>query len=547
MTLNYSAKNLLNKNYNLIEHLIVIVYSFVIFNSMTICFECDGTTYLNFAKSLATGESFNLLRGPIYPVFLILTGSVWPGTLIITLFIQWLMGVISILLILKLLKSQPIFLRFIFLILATTTSFTFFGAKILLAEQLTMFLCVVASVMYINLPKDKILFHKYIIISISAILAFLTRYEALPFLLILTFLLFLKLCRKGNFAKSILIVCIPIFVVAQWNIYKSIQNDMKLNLFKVASESGVQLLWSVNFATVITQIDDSASKPDEIVSIGALQGYDCTQPTLCNNAFFSPSNGPTTREVIRIVKQSLDKNREPFESKVFGLAQDKSYESEMNRIWQPASNDPGKVVDWFFSSDTDRRSTQTILLMNEVLKQEVGIENSDKLLRRVAIEAVVSHPILLRQYLNLFLKWFGIDLKNREFFFTKNTSIDYWKVPFNLANCAGVAMTTNQFEEYKFIFSINDPNSNIEKITSNSMQISRIIYLLLIIFWSWNKINRKVLDSSQVYVFIVAYTSTVSFMTVSQVNISSKYSILPGSLMLISIATIINSLNRSKY
>ena len=514
---------------------------------MTICFECDGTTYLNFAKSLVTGESFNLLRGPIYPVFLILTGSVWPGTLIITLFIQWLMGITAILLILKLLKGQPIFLRFIFLILATSTSYTFFGAKILLAEQLTMFLCVVASVMYINLSKAKILFHKYIIISIFATLAFLTRYETLSFLLIITFLLFLKLFKKGNFAKGIIIVCIPIFVVAQWNIYKSIQNDMKLNLFKVASESGVQLLWSVNFASVNTQIDDSANKPRINHSSPLLHSYDCSNPTLCNTAFFSPSNGETTREVIRIVKESLDKNREPFDRKIYGLAQDQSYESEMNRIWQPASNDPAMVVDWFFSSDIDRRSTQTILLMNEVLTQEVGLENSDKLLRHVAIEAVMSHPRLLKSYLDNFLKWFGLDLKNMKLFYIKNTSIDYWKVPFNVVNCAGVVMTTNQFEEYEYIFSTNDPNPKIENLTSNSMQISRIIYLLLMIFWFWKRINRKVLDSSNVYVFIAAYVSTVSFLTISQSVINSKYSILPGSLMLISIATIINSINRVKH
>ena len=95
-----------NINLNLCFSIIIIIYSIIIFLGGTLSVECDSNTYMNFAQSLFNHEPVNLLRGPGYPLFLIATGFVLPGTLIFTLLAQVLMGVLSAFVILKLFKNE---------------------------------------------------------------------------------------------------------------------------------------------------------------------------------------------------------------------------------------------------------------------------------------------------------------------------------------------------------------------------------------------------------------------------------------------------------
>ena len=85
---------------------ISLIFQFIYFLYVPICFECDAATYYNYAKAfvLYPGAYVNFDRPPLYPLILFLSGSVIPGSFIGIFLIQFFTGIISVIVFYKILN-----------------------------------------------------------------------------------------------------------------------------------------------------------------------------------------------------------------------------------------------------------------------------------------------------------------------------------------------------------------------------------------------------------------------------------------------------------
>jgi hypothetical protein len=231
-----------------------------------------------------------------------------------------------------------------------------------------------------------------------------------------------------------------------------------------------------------------------------------------------------------------------FEVKYKGLLGDASYAEEIRNIWEPARKTPWVVVDWFFSDDHEKRSSQVIFLLNEILVEKIGSKEADKLLRDTAIELIKNNPKVLYNYLGKSLMWYGYDRSKIYDISIGTSTLSYWDVPLNPASCASAVLTNKQFARYVATFAQIEALSFSQSLTSHVMDISRILYSLMIFLWIVFFLLRRVKFDFNVIVLILIHFSVIQFLVLSQVAIHSKYSILPGTISLISSLLILNSI-----
>jgi hypothetical protein len=261
-----------------------------------------------------------------------------------------------------------------------------------------------------------------------------------------------------------------------------------------------------------------------------------------NTGYFNIGNGPSTEKLIQITKDHLREDAFWFEVKYKGLLGDASYAEEIRNIWEPARKTPWVVVDWFFSDDHEKRSSQVIFLLNEILVEKIGSKEADKLLRDTAIELIKNNPKVLYNYLGKSLMWYGYDRSKIYDISIGTSTLSYWDVPLNPASCASAVLTNKQFARYVATFAQIEALSFSQSLTSHVMDISRILYSLMIFLWIVFFLLRRVKFDFNVIVLILIHFSVIQFLVLSQVAIHSKYSILPGTISLISSLLILNSI-----
>jgi hypothetical protein len=491
---------------------------------MNTSFECDSNTYFNFAKGFGNGN-INLLRGPGYPIFLIFTGTTWANTFLLILFLQWLMGLISIILILKVLNLKNNAVKFLVSLIFSLTGFTFFGARLFLAEQLTMFFVTIGIVSFLLYRRSRKFW--ILLLSISSCLgAFLTRWEVLPVLVIVVAAAVIELIPNLEYKKILICIGFPILVISSWSFLRSELSNGASQFGVIANESGSQLMISLNFV-LLDEIKQHEGNNVELF------------PEKYN--FFDSRNGPATEKLIQITKNHLREDSFWFDVKYKGLLGDASYAEEIRNIWEPARETPWVVVDWFFSGEHKKRSSQVIFLLNEVLVEKLGSKEADSLMRMASFEIIRNNPTVLLKYAEKSFKWYGYDSTLNYGFSIGAKSLSYWDVPLNPASCASAVLTNNQFAKYVSTFSQVKALAFSQSLTAYAMDSFRILYTFLIFIWVLLFSIRKVkFDFNVVFTFIMHF-SVIQFLVLSQVGIHSKYSIIPGVLSLISVVCILNS------
>ena len=500
------------------------VNSIIVFLSMNTSFECDSNTYFNFAKNLPTGD-INLLRGPGYPVFLMLAGVTWTDSFLIVLFLQWLMGLLSIYLIINLIRFKNSWAKFIFSVFFSLTGFTFFGARILLAEQLTMFFVVTSLVCFLRFRKNMKINSLFFAILFS-LAAYLTRWETGPILVALIFASIVSFTKKMVFQKILICLVLPLLVLSSWATVKTLITDGAGQSGFLPNESGSQLMYSLN--VVWSDELQKIMKQNEFGETSAIN-------------YFDPNNGPATRQIIEISKNNLKHDDFLFQVKYDGLSMDSSYVNEMRNIWEPAKSAPWLVIDWFFERNPEKRSTSVILMMNDILVKEVGNRQAENLMRNASFEIIKNNPKILFPYLKKSFMWYGFDTTKSNFLFVGDKTIGYWEVPLNPAGCASAVLSNTQFSTYALSFAQIKSLHFSEVLTAYAMDIFRVIYSCSIFLFLLLFLLRKIKISFENAFLIIVHFCVIQFLSMSQVGIHSKYSILPGTLSLLSFALLLNS------
>jgi hypothetical protein len=437
-----------------------------------------------------------------------------------------MMGVLLSFIIINTLKVEKVQIRLFISIAVCLTGYTFYGARLFLAEQLTTFLAILSLffiIRYFQRNKQRDLIYS----SLLASFAFLTRYETLPILIAVIGFGFIQSLNKRNITNASSIILIPLVIILGWTSIKSTLSAGESEFGTLASETGSQLMTSLNFAIVEEQ--------NRLLS----RGFKDQANTI---SYFDSTNGPNTRKLIDLAKNHLINDNSIFERKYNGLSIDDSYKKEIENIWGPARDRPEKVIDWFFSTEIDKRSSQTVLLINEIIVAEVGVEEADKLLTSASFELIINHPRVLLLYFKTALKWYGVDLESKNKLYLGNRTISYWEVTFNPANCASGVLSENQFQQYSKIFEAKGEFKKIQAITAVSMEVCRIIYSIMVVGWLILNIFRRTKFRIEILFLILIHFLVIMFLTMSQAGINSKYGILPGSLSLLILAHITNSI-----
>jgi hypothetical protein len=501
-----------------------VIFSFLVFFSMNTSFECDSNTYFNFAK----GNSISLLRGPGYPAFLFFSGMNFSqGSLYFVLLLQWFMGLAIALLIVSFLRTNRHFTRFIVSTLISSTGYTFYGARIFLAEQLTMFLSLIAIFFLLVSIRSKNIKFALLCVSFSS-LAVLTRYEALPILGVSTLFLVLKYLKNYNFLKVFYVILVPSLILFGWSFVRSELLIGKTQFGTFANETGTQLMYSFHAVT-----------GNEIIRLKQ-NGEKARSEEMY---YFEITNGNATKKAKQIAQNHLKNTRVIFDRKYEGLSRDKSYAAEVLNIWEPAKDNPEIVYEWFFSKNWEKRSPQMILLLNDILVEEIGSKAADQLMTSVSMELVRANPQVLLLFMKYLLNWYGIDLNQPNKLYLGNEILSYWDTTFDPAFCASSVLSDKQFKEYTNFFSKYSNFESVQKIVAKIMEIFRVLFTLVILLWLGLVLNRKIKIDLQIILSLTIHLLVVTFLTISQAGINSKYTILPGAISLLAFVLIINAIN----
>jgi len=515
-----------SKKANLLSYLFLIppfANSIIVFFSMNTSFECDSNTYFNFAKGLTSGD-INLLRGPGYPVFLILAGVTWANSFLVILFLQWVMGVVSIYLIINLIEIKNSWLKFLFSLFFSLTGFTFFGARILLAEQLTMFFVVTSLVCFLRFRKSMRISSLFLAVLLS-LGAYLTRWETMPILIGILFASVISFKSKLFFEKIMICLVLPVLVISSWAAVRTSLTDGAGQIGVLPNESGSQLMYSLNVVW--------SEKLQDIINQKKVNKSEDLN-------YFNPNNGPATQQIIEISKDNLRNDPFLFDVKYEGLSMDSSYVKEMQNIWEPAKETPWLVIDWFFAKDPSKRSTSVILMMNDILVKEVGNKKAETLMRNASLEIIKNNPKIIYPYLERSSNWFGFDFRKSNGLYIGDKTIGYWEVPLNPAACASAVLSNRQFSTYALTFAQYKPLGFSQGLTAYAMDTFRIVYSGLIFLCLLLFLFKRIRISFESAFLIIIHISLILFLSMSQVGIHSKYSILPGTLSLMSFVLLFN-------
>jgi len=506
-----------DNNFTRILYTVIILYAIIMYFATNISIECDSATYFNFAKSLCSNSPTNLLRGPGYPVFLILTGFIWPGTILGTIFAQFVLGVSSAILILKYFSSSTRTIKLLITFLLVSTSITFSGVKILLAEQLAMFL-IVSGVYFLKkyIDSEEV---KYIVgASIFAVMAYLTRFETVGLLCSVFFLMIYYYYRKKISGKVLIgLILIPFFVLTSWSFLRAYINDDLSLVGSISSEKGAQLLWSHHMA------QNMIAKKD-------LKNY------------FDLEESKTTKTVVKILKQEIEKDPNLVLSRIENLTKDPSYEDELKRIWNPVRANPKEIVDLYFGADQTKRSTQVIPIIQEILQKEFGKKSADKTMQKIVIESIIKNPELMMAYFSISKSHLGLNFQENRFSFFNN-KINYWAVDFNIIDCAKNSLTTNQFTEYKR-YHIQQITF-LESPTAFFRLLLRILFGLSFIYIALSLLVKSDKNKVQSCMLICTQLGILFTYSISMVGPGSKYDPIVGAVSIVMVGLVLTNLHKT--
>jgi hypothetical protein len=325
-----------------------------------------------------------------------------------------------------------------------------------------------------------------------------------------------------------MILLIPILIIPAWSISRAILNE-DLKLFgTITNEGGSQLLWSNHMA----QLESGEGLYDSI-ELGKGSHDSKGNFGEIEKNYFNLSDNSKTSHLIKILKQEITDNPNYYLVFVEELSRNEWYKDELSRIWLPNIDKPQGIVDLYFGSNQNLRSTQAIYLFQRILVSKYGIKESDSLLRSAALESLIMNPGLLRYYFNIFVGHVGIDSINYNLVKPNfGVGIPYLVIPFNVVDCARNGMNDTQFSEYKFLYP-RVITSEIENFISYDRSIFRIILgisiLLLSLGFFLSKKNRNEFN----FVLLVTEIFILFTFTVGMVKAGSRYDVISGAVGII--------------
>jgi hypothetical protein len=426
-----------------------IVYLFAI----PLGFECDASMFYNFAKAiLGQGQHFSPYRPPAYPIFLIFTGVVWPGTFLVAVLAQAAMGVAIPFLVYAILHGlgrRPALIGAFAVILSTTP---FVAAKLMLSEQLYVFTTILTVFFLARYQdcRDPRAIYGFVMAGLAAML---TRWEAqfiFAFGFVAIFLLALGHARQMRHAVVGLLLTIG--VLGSYSTARALFIGDPRLIGSLQSGTGQQIydrLYMMAPETVTGTMATVFGHADPIET----------------KQLMSPENGPASRQLYDFLKQYIPAHPESyhvFKGPLANLVREPdappdSYQELFGRF----EDAPEKIVENIFASAPNLRTAQYAIFIFRLLPRALGPNASNRLLLAATLETIERYPATLLVMADEGFILTGIRLTALASAIRDPLNAAHWKsifpiwgipdysrVPFNIGGCAAGALPPHLMSEY---------------------------------------------------------------------------------------------------
>lgn len=462
---------------------ISLIFQLIYFVYVPLCFECDAATYYNYAKAfvLYPGAYVNFDRPPLYPLILFLSGSVIPGSFIGILLIQFLSGIISVVIFYRILNFfLNNFFSSIFTFFFILSGISFVYSKLILAEHLYLLSMLISFYFFVKIffknNEHKNIFFFYFVLLISTLI----RWESIVIFIIgsifLILYFFANIIQIKKILLSILVFCVTLFTLT---IFKAIVKKDISYVGSLTERSGQQLFWTmyrieIDFAK---QTCDSNETLCKILSLSDYMNSEGQSLVKKNNGKYSLLLYNTlikeiSKDPSRIILYKTNLNKE-----------------EYNRLYGVYEGRPNELVDNMFNSQASDRAGKYWTFIVPFLESKLGKIEAHSLLKNVAKEAVFENPVILFKFFDNSLAWLGINfngvLTNKDYFHNLFRITEYIDAPFNLADCARNSLSEYLFSEYKFdrlIYEKLDFVDDFKRISSFMRNIVRCVFGVAFVF-----------------------------------------------------------------
>jgi hypothetical protein len=376
--------------------------------------ECDAAMYFDYAKSILgiEGGAYTYYRPPGFPVFLIATGQLLFDSFIGTVVAQAAMGVLIPVLVYRSLAPINRCAAFICTFVLIFSGTPFFAAKLMLAEQLFTFLLVgtVYSFSRYYFSRDPRFIYLVIFLGIASM--FVRWGGLIPLLLASTTLVIIAHRETGHLRHLMLALSVIAAITGAYSFLRSqILNEPAL-FGSLHTSTGRQiffriyggLTWSVMQWHQLLGLPEPDDK-------NILRGFD-RHGRGDVLKLIDPTNGPATRQLHELVVTIATENPDGYRRLKPLLDQAYKWPGELvqdhyQEHFGQFDGDAKAMAENFF----DHPSLFYLDYISSELNLKLGIARTDALLKKVVVEAVWAHPIILMSMVSHGMTFFGVDLK----------------------------------------------------------------------------------------------------------------------------------------
>jgi hypothetical protein len=465
---------------------LALTFQAVYLAAIPLGFECDAATFYSYAKAIAgAGGAVSAERPPLFPLFLVLTGTVWPGTFAFVIPAQAALGVGVPLLTYEILRGLGRGPALAGALLAIVSTIPFVTAKLILAEQLYTFLMLVTVLCLARYQDHREPRWMYGFV-LAALAAMLTRWEAL-FLVVCGVCALVVLARRqaGHVrhwlaAMGLLVVALGGYSVARARAL----GDMQL-VGTLQSGTGMQLFFRVYtmypraLDTIVSDIFGGGPPSQRLYGepvsleepgLAPLTACDenCPAPLPETPQLVNPANGPATRQLREVVAAYVRAHPDTYRGMKPGLdrlvvERDAPPEGAYEELFGRFDGDPEALADQIFKSPVNLRTAQYPLYVAGVAHEVFGRTAGDRLLLAAAVETIRAYPRVLVAMVAHGFTLTGLSLHRLAAVMHRPASLETWtrlfptwgyfdysRVGFDLGGCASTALPPRMMAEYRF-------------------------------------------------------------------------------------------------
>ena len=489
------------KKYLIVLLLFSLVFQVAFLFASPIGFECDAAMFYNYAKAIVfQGRSASDYRPPAFPLFLLITGQIWPGTLIVTLFFQLAMGVLMPAIVFEILKRFGNSFAVIGSILTIFSTIPYNYSTLILSDQLFGFTFLLAIYFFTGFFFEKRTRDLRWFLVVSLVCTF-TRWEGI--FLLLNGLLYISYyyCKSKRFKMVFLLNFSIVILLLFYTVVRAMYfHDIKM-VGSLQNGSGLQLFYRA-YTGDYPAFQKNKVRNDQSLSSAKNGNLDQGNSV----QFVSASNGPSTQKLKEIVERFAGENPDSYRKLkpfILTLPISNSYDDSYETLFGRFDGQPKQMAEHIFATPSSNLNSQYLFYINRAVKASLGTVDGDKLLVSSAIETFIANPIIVFSMFNDSLSILGMDLFNflsginkSSFSESMNLLFPYWGryhydwLDFDLAKCASNSLSPHMIDELKLSYKVADRKFNnvLVGVASFNRNLVRVALGISLILFGWTLI-----------------------------------------------------------